>query len=150
MNPNYDIADRALEIAREAHAGQLDKIGQPYINHPIRVASKFIGPSDDSEILRAIAYLHDVLEETHLTIEDLERAGMPERVLVAVDLLTHQPGETYEAYCRRLRTNEDARLVKLADIDDNSMSWRVEKLDPETRGRLAKKYAKARSILGAA
>ena len=106
---------RALEIAWNAHKGQTDKAGNPYIRHPLTVAGKM-----DTEEEIAVALLHDVVEDTEVTLNDLEKEGFPEAVLEALRLLTHSPEEDYFTYIRRLKENPLARKVKLADLDHNS------------------------------
>ncbi len=135
---------RAVWIANEAHRDQVDKSGQPYICHPLRVAWS-VGPEDYE--LKAIAVLHDVLEDSEWTGEDLEAEGIPKRIIDAVTALTHFPGESRDVYYDRVKANPDALKVKLADISDNMSPVRMEALDAETRSRLESKYAKAWFIL---
>lgn len=136
------LAGLAERIAREAHTGQLDKIGHPYIEHPERVAARVAG----DDVLVAIAWLHDVVEDTSVTLTDLE-ALFPREVIEGVDALTKRPGETRLEYYARVRSNPRARKVKDADIDDNTDPARTARLDPATRERLAVKYATAREEL---
>lgn len=132
---------RALEIAWNAHKGQTDKAGNPYIRHPLTVAGKM-----DTEEEIAAALLHDVVEDTEVTLEDLEKAGFSETVLEALRLLTHSPEEDYFTYIRRLKENPLARKVKLADLDHNSQLDRLPKITEKDRERL-EKYQKAKEIL---
>lgn len=134
--------DAAVEIAVLAHDGQVDKAGCPYIEHPLRVAGRF-----DDPVLQMIAVLHDTIEDSHLTPDDLREIGVPERVMAAVEALTHPVGEPNVVYWERVRANNDARRVKLADIADNSSPERLAVLDVDTRARLIRKYARARAIL---
>lgn len=87
----------AERIARRAHAGQVDKAGVPYAHHPAWVAARVEG--DDA---KAAAWLHDVLEDTNLTADDLRRAGIPEEVVHTVEVLTHAEGESYQDYLERV------------------------------------------------
>ncbi|TAA63583.1 HD domain-containing protein [Shinella sp. JR1-6] len=103
----------AITMAALAHEGQTDKSGAPYIFHPIRVASTF---SDD--FLQTIAVLHDVVEDTSITLSDLD-AHFPQGVVNAVDALTRREGETYEDFIQRVSRNPSARKVKIADLRDN-------------------------------
>lgn len=135
-------ADR---VARLAHAGQKDKAGLPYITHPRRVAARL-----DDPVLQLIALLHDVVEDTAWMLDDLHRYGVPGRVLLAVEVLTHPRGEPNEVYWARVRGNEDARQVKLADVADNSDPDRLDYLDDATRERLVRKYQRAAAALTAA
>ena len=105
--------ERAKQIATVAHEGQKRTNGSPYINHPARIADK-------AELrLKPIAWLHDVPEDTNVTLEDLKREGFPTYILAAVDLLTHRKGDTNMAYWKKILTNPDAVSVKLMDIQDN-------------------------------
>ncbi len=104
----------AEQIAREAHQGQFRKDGiTPYITHPAQIAASV--PDD----LKPIAWLHDVIEDTNLALAHLEAAGLPPYVLVAVHALTKVDGEDYDKYLQRVRSNDHARLVKIADIENN-------------------------------
>ncbi|MEJ2538587.1 MAG: HD domain-containing protein [Gemmatimonadota bacterium] len=133
--------ERAISIAAEAHAGQTDKSGAPYILHPLRVMMRVEG--DDARIA---AVLHDLVEDTHWTFDDLRTEGFDEAVVAALDALTRREGELYMDFCRRAATNELARQVKLADIDDNLDPARVAAL-PEQNRSLPDRYRKARAIL---
>lgn len=133
---------KALEIAWKAHEGQTDKAGKPYIQHPLAVASRM---ETEEEI--AIALLHDVVEDTEVTFEDLEQAGFPQRVLEALRLLTHDPAEDYFTYIERVKGNPLARKVKLADLAHNSQTDRLPEITEKDRERL-EKYRKAKEILG--
>lgn len=135
------MVSAADALAEQAHAGQTDKAGRPYVEHPRRVAARFEDP-----VLRTVALLHDVVEDTHVTLNDLHRL-FPTNVVMAVDALTHRKGEDRDLYYRRVRANERARLVKHADIDDNADPQRLALLDEATRDRLVAKYEKARAAL---
>jgi (p)ppGpp synthase/HD superfamily hydrolase len=134
--------EQALSLARAAHAGQVDKLGQPYIEHPARVAARL--PEAD-EIGRTVAWLHDVVEDTGVTLEQLAADFGPE-VAAAVDALTRRPGEG-EAYYARVKDNPVALRVKRADIADNLDPDRTARLSPLVRARLAGKYARALELL---
>jgi hypothetical protein len=125
------IAD-AIRIAVDAHAGAVDKAGAPYILHPLRVM--FAQRDDDA---RMAGVLHDVVEDTSVTFEDLETAGMPPAVLDALRLLTHD-GTPYEEYVQRLKSNPIARAVKLADLEDNMDIRRLAEVTERDARRLAK------------
>lgn len=107
--------ETALQIAAAAHAGQRDKEGRPYILHPLRAMMSVEG--DDAQI---VAVLHDVIEDTPVTADDLRRAGFAEHVVAAVLCVTHDKSEPYADYVVRCRGNEIARRVKLADLADNT------------------------------
>lgn len=133
--------ERAIAIAAEAHAGQTDKGGAPYILHPLRVMMRVEG-----EHARIAAVLHDLVEDTHWTFDDLRAEGFHEAVVAALDGLTRREGEIYLDFCRRAATNELARQVKLADIEDNLDPARVAALPEESRS-LTDPYREAVAIL---
>lgn len=131
----------AKQIAREAHAGQLDKGGQPYIGHPEAVAEML-----DGDVPRAAAWLHDVVEDTDWTLDDLRERGVSEEIVRVVDALTRRKGEeTYAEYIERVATDDLARQVKVADLRHNSdpMRWRH-----GMRPSLRKRYKRALEALG--
>lgn len=134
--------EQAIGIAAEAHAGQVDKGGSPYILHPIRVMMAMTAPED-----RIAAILHDVVEDSprhSLTaLRDLEASGT---VLDAVDALTRRKGETYEAFIARCGRNSIARRVKLADLRDNGDISRIRNPTEQDWERLLK-YGRAATAL---
>ncbi len=117
---NKDLVALALEVARKAHAGQKDKSGADYILHPIAVAAKVDTPEE-----KMAAYLHDVVEDTDVTLEDLKALGFPAEVVEAVDCLTKRDGLPLADYLYRVKTNPLARRVKLADLSHNSDISRI-------------------------
>lgn len=133
--------ERAISIAAEAHAGQTDKGGAPYVLHPLRVMLRV-----DGEFTRIAAVLHDLIEDTDWSLDDLRAEGFDETVLAALDGLTRREGEVYLDFCRRAASNAIARDVKLADIDDNLDPERVAALPGQSRS-LSDRYRKARAIL---
>lgn len=135
----------ARAIATVAHFGQTDKGGNPYIDHPRRVAAQVSENGGD----RAVAWLHDVLEDTDITAEMLRAAGVPAHIVGDVELLTRRPDIPPEDYYDAIRGSSRARRVKLADIADNTDPDRLALLDDATIARLTRKYAKARLLLGA-
>ncbi|MEU4741471.1 HD domain-containing protein [Actinosynnema sp. NPDC023658] len=135
--------DDAVRLARAAHEGQVDKSGQPYIGHPLRVMARVSG-----EHARMAAVLHDVLEDTSVTEGDLLAAGCPPEVVSTVLALSHREGESQEDYLARVLTDPVAVEVKRADISDNTSPARLARLDPATRDRLRAKYARALDIIG--
>ncbi|MGX9294292.1 HD domain-containing protein [Tsukamurella paurometabola] len=136
------IAD---SIAAAAHAGQTDKAGNDYITHPRRVAARVTPQTSEN---RAAALLHDVLEDTPVTAEDLAAAGIPDGVIGAVRLLTRRDDVPSEEYYAAIRTDPIALAVKLADIGDNTDPSRLALLDSATQDRLRAKYAAALAALG--
>lgn len=131
----------AFELALAAHAGQTDKLGEPYIAHVVRVAART--GSDDQRI---VALLHDVVEDTDVTLETVE-ARFGAEIAAAVDAITHRAGEPRADYLVRVRANRLAAAVKRADLADNANPARLARLDGDTRRRLEKKYAQAAAIL---
>jgi hypothetical protein len=112
--------EKALAIAAEAHAGQKDQDGQPYILHPLRLMG-----SVDGLAAKIVAILHDVIEDTRVTRDDLRAAGFPDPLVDSVVSLTHREGESYADYVVRCKRDEVARRVKLADLEDNTRPSRV-------------------------
>ncbi|MCQ4166333.1 HD domain-containing protein [Tahibacter harae] len=136
--------ERAIEIAARAHAGQVDKAGAPYILHPLRLMLTLQGAHE-----RMAAVLHDVVEDTPLTFEDLQREGFPPAVVDAVRALTKLPGEGRIAAAHRAAANPIARAVKLADVGDNMDLRRIPAPTEKDFARL-KEYEQVRAILLAA
>lgn len=134
---------RALEIATEAHAGQLDKAGQPYLGHPLRVRDRVHGMS-----ARVVAILHDVVEDSDWTLDDLAAEGFAAHVVAAVDALTKRPGEPLEDSMARVVGDDLARAVKCADLADNAALTRLADLGVVERRRLEEKYARSAAYLG--
>jgi len=112
--------ETALQIAVRAHEGQKDKDGQPYILHPLRVMNAV-----EDEPAKIVAVLHDVIEDTPVTFEDLRRERFDEVVLAALECLTHRKDEPYAEYVVRCKGNIRARQVKLADLEDNARPSRA-------------------------
>jgi len=106
--------EEAIRIAVEAHRGQKDRAGAPYVLHPLRMLLRM---RTDAE--RIAAVLHDVVEDTAWTLDDLRARGFSAEVLAAVDALTRRPGEAYDAFVERAAADPIARHVKLADLEDN-------------------------------
>ncbi len=130
-----EMLSKAILIATNAHDGQFDKGGSPYIMHCIKVM--YYTRSTDPEIL-AIAVMHDVVEDTKVTYKDLRDAGMSERVIEGVRALTKVHGETYEEYKARVKMNPDARIVKMADLRHNSDIRRLKGVTQKDIARIAK------------
>jgi len=139
---NFTLDD-AIQVARQAHEGQLDKSGRPYIAHPLRVMGAVRDPHE-----RMTAVLHDVVEDTGVTLEDLAAAGCPAEVVDAVAAISKKPGEDADAYLARVAANPIALAVKRADIADNMSPERLSRLDEETQERLRAKYQAALRVLG--
>ena len=130
-----EMLSKAILIATNAHDGQFDKGGSPYIMHCIKVMH--YTRSTDAEIF-AIAVMHDVVEDTDVTYKDLRDAGMSERVISGICALTKVPGETYEEYKARVKMNPDSRIVKMADLRHNSDLSRLKDVTQKDIARIAK------------
>ena len=131
----------ALEIAAAAHAGQTDKAGQPYILHPLRVMFS-VKNADE----RIAAILHDTVEDTHVTFDDLVSAGFSASVITAVRALTKTDGESRIDAALRAVEDPIARHVKLADVTDNMDLSRIPSPTEKDYARL-KEYERVREIL---
>lgn len=137
------LTNKAIKLAYQAHDGQVDKAGMPYILHPIHLAEQM-----DDEISTCVAILHDVVEDTDITFEDLEKE-FPESVLVPLRYLTHKKGVPYMEYVERILENDVAVKVKLADIDHNMDQSRFcgMDVDEKTMAYFRNKYTKAKAVL---
>lgn len=131
---------KAMKIAYDAHNGQLDKSGVPYVYHPIHLAEQM---QTEEECI--VALLHDVVEDTNVTFEQLEKE-FSDAVIQALKLLTHDDSVDYMDYVRNLKDNPIAKNVKLADLHHNSDVTRLEKISEKDRLRY-EKYSKAIKIL---
>jgi hypothetical protein len=109
------MLEKAIRIAVNAHSGQADKGGAPYITHPLRLMAAV-----ETEEEKIVAVLHDVIEDTSVTIEDLRQVGFSEDVLTGVACVTHRREESFADYVVRCKAHPLARQVKLADLTDNS------------------------------
>jgi len=132
---NINMLDVAIALVAKAFEGRFDKGGQPYILHCLFVMFQ-MDPTDHE--LMIIAVLHDLLEDTDYTIEDLRAMGFSERVLTALTLLTHIDGVPYMDYIRAIAMNPDARKVKRADLRHNSDIMRMKGLRGKDFQRLEK------------
>lgn len=135
------MTKRALKICFEVHKNQVDKSGLPYVFHPFHLAEQM-----DDEISVTCALLHDVIEDSGMTLRDLRAMGFPEEVVKAVSLLTHDKSVPYMDYIKEIKKNPVAVKVKLADLKHNSDPARVDTADERMLGRWAK-YAEAAEIL---
>ena len=132
---------KAMQLSYEAHHGQKDKCGVPYVFHPYRVAE-----AQKDEYAVCAALLHDTVEDTWVTPEHLEQMGFPDEVVSAVRLLTHDKKVPYMEYVRKIKQNSIAKAVKLADLHDNMNTGRLDKVDEAALKRL-EKYREAEKLL---
>ena len=136
-----DKTKKAMKFCFKAHKDQVDKSGMPYVFHPFHVAEQMT-----DEATTIVALLHDVVEDTDYTLEDIAAEGFGKEILEAVALMTHEDGVPYLDYVAKLKDNPIARTVKLADLAHNSDLSRIGEIDEETKQRL-EKYKKAKAIL---
>ncbi len=137
------LLSRALILATIAHDKQIDKGGQPYILHPLRVALKM-----DTIEGKIVGLLHDVLEDSDFAVDDLIDDGFPPEIIDAVIALTRKKEENYQQFILRCKENPLARQVKLADLEDNLDTTRLPEIGEKERQRI-KKYEQAVLILQA-
>lgn len=136
-----DMTKKALKLCFEAHKEQVDKSGLPYVFHPFHLAEQM-----ESEETTVVALLHDVVEDTNYTIEDLTAMGFDKAVTDAIALMTHAGGVDYMDYVRAIKGNPIAKAVKLADLTHNSDLSRLDIIDEKALQRV-KKYKEAIKIL---
>jgi len=129
--------ESAISLALQAHKGQLDKGGQPYILHPLAVMNRV-----ESMEEKIVAVLHDAIEDSEVTLEELRGLGFSEEILTAIQLLTRSTEDSYEEFIEKTTTNRTARNVKIADIKENMNISRIKNPTQEDYNRLDK-YRKA-------
>ncbi|MGX5653607.1 hypothetical protein ACWKWC_02395 [Geodermatophilus nigrescens] len=144
MNPADAIRLRARELAIHAHFGQVDKVGRDYFTAHVADVARRVG---SDPVLQTVAFLHDVVEDTSVSLTELAQRHFPAEVILAVDALTHRPSETRADYYQRVRADPLALSVKLADIASNTDPDRMRQLDEPTRTRLRRKYTAALDVL---
>lgn len=135
------LLELAIKVATEAHAGQVDKGGKPYINHPQAVAASLTNTE-----YKIVAYLHDVCEDTSITFDDLIDMGFTYRIVNSIRLLTKTDELTYEEYLRRIRMDSCARAVKMADLKHNMDITRIPNPSEKDYARI-EKYKKSLAFL---
>lgn len=133
--------ERAIAIAATAHEGQVDKGANPYILHPLKVMLRVTTLEE-----RIVAVLHDVVEDCGISLDDLRKEGFSEVVLTAIESVTKVPGESYEAFVERAAQNPIGRVVKLADLEENSDLSRIAQPSWEDLERI-EKYRRAIGVL---
>ncbi len=136
-----ELTKRALRLCYAAHRDQTDKSGLPYVFHPFHLAEQMT-----DETTTVVALLHDVVEDTDYTLEDLAEMGYPAPVLEALALLTHDPSVPYLDYVARIQPNPVARAVKLADLRHNSDLTRLDKVGVRELQRIQKYQAAIRLL----
>ncbi len=133
--------NKAIELACQAHAGQVDKAGQHYILHPMRL---MLGLQEDEE--RIVAVLHDVIEDSDITLNDLVKYRFSKSVIDAIDCLSKRTSERYEDFIMRISSNKLARKIKIEDIKDNLDLTRMTSISDKDLARVAK-YHNALKVL---
>ena len=138
-----DLTKKAMRLAFDAHRDQVDKTGMPYVFHPFHLAEQM-----EDEITATCALLHDVVEDTDYSFEDLQSMGFPEKVLEPLRLLTHDPAVPYMDYVRKISAHPVAREVKLADLRHNSDLSRMDPTQIDDWALMRqKKYLEAIELL---
>ena len=135
------LTKKALRLCFDAHSHQVDKSGLPYVFHPFHLAEQM---TDENTTI--VALLHDVIEDTDYTLEDLRSLGFSEDVLSAILLMTHEENVPYMEYVAEIKKNPIAKVVKLADLRHNSDMTRFDVITPFDEKR-AQKYANAICLL---
>ena len=135
------MTKKAIKLSFDAHKDQLDKSGLPYVFHPFHLAEQMT-----DETTTAVALLHDVIEDTDYTLDDIRALGFTSEVLEAVALMTHAPDVDYMEYVKEIKKNPVARAVKLADLKHNSDMSRLDTVTPYDITR-AEKYKRAIALL---
>jgi len=135
------VIEEAIALAAQAHRGQVDKAGEPYVLHLLRVMLRMRRPEQ-----RIIAVLHDLVEDTPYTCDSLRDMGYPESIVSGIDALTRRPTESYMEFVQRAGANDLARAVKLADLEDNLDLRRIPDPQPRDLERIVR-YVAARQYL---
>ena len=136
-----DATKMAMKLCFQAHKDQVDKSGIPYIFHPIHLAEQM--KDEDTTI---VALLHDVVEDTPCTLEDLSAMGFGPQIIAAIRLMTHEEGVPYLDYVAKIKENPIAKAVKLADLQHNSDLTRLDYVNEKALERV-RKYGKAMKLL---
>ncbi len=136
-----DLTKKALKLCFDAHKNQVDKTGMPYVFHPFHLAEQM-----SDEISTICALLHDVIEDTEYTFNDIRNMGFPQEVIDVLMLLTHDDNVPYMEYVEKINENPIAKQVKLADLRHNSDLTRLNIIDEKALARVDK-YQKAITIL---
>ena len=132
-----DMTKKALKLSFEAHKDQIDKSGIPYVYPPYHLAEQM---TDENTTI--VALLHDVAEDTDITVEDIRKMGFSEKICEALSLMTHDKNVSYMEYVKKLKSNPIAKVVKLADLKHNSDLTRLDAADEKALKRV-EKYKRA-------
>lgn len=137
-----ELVGKAVRIAAQAHDGQTDKAGEAYILHPLRMMSRC-----RTDAQRIVALLHDVVEDSPVTLEDLAGEGFPPEITAGIDGMTRRQGESYEEFISRASQNPLSASVKRLDLEDNLNTLRLTELTEQDMSRLQKYHAAYRHLL---
>ncbi len=135
------LTKKAMKLAFEAHKNQIDKSGLPYIYHPFHLAEQM---NDETTV--CVAFLHDVVEDTDITFDQLEQQGFTKEIIDALKLMTHDDAAPYMDYVKNIKSNPVAAAVKLADLKHNSDLTRLDTVDEKALKR-REKYLQAIQLL---
>ena len=136
-----NLTKKAMKLCFDAHKEQVDKSGMPYVFHPFHLAEQMT-----DEVTTVVALLHDIVEDTNTTFEDLEKYGFGEDIITALKLLTHNDDTPYMDYVAEIKTSKTATVVKLAELRHNSDLTRLDVIDEKALKR-KEKYEKAIKLL---
>ena len=136
-----ELTKKALKLCFEAHKDHVDKSGLPYVHHPFHLAEQM-----ETEDTTIVALLHDMVEDTEYTLDDIRAMGFPERIVEALSYMTHDDAVPYLDYVAKIKENPIATAVKLADLKHNSDLTRLDAVDKKALERV-EKYRKAMAIL---
>ena len=128
-----DLTKKAMKLMYDRHKDQIDKSGMPYVFHPMHVAEQM-----NDEYTTIVGLLHDIVEDTDVTLEDLDRMEFPIEIIEAIKLMTHKEGVPYFDYVKAIGDNDIARKVKIADLEHNMDVTRLNEIDEWTKTRLEK------------
>ncbi|MBI3899003.1 MAG: GTP pyrophosphokinase [Gammaproteobacteria bacterium] len=137
-----NLLEAALQLALVAHKGQKDKAGQPYILHPLRLMLKL-----QHENERIVALLHDVVEDSNISLDDLRRHGFSDDLVAAVDCLSRKSGESYDDFIQRISNSPLAIKVKIEDLKDNLDLTRLDDIHENDLSRLKKYHVALKYLL---
>ena len=135
------MTKKAIKLMYEKHKDQVDKAGMPYVLHPLHVAEKM-----DNEVTTTVALLHDIVEDTDVTFEQLSEYGFSQKVVDALKCLTHKPDVEYFDYIKEIAKNPVATIVKIADLEHNSDLTRLDEISESDLLRV-QKYSKSLEYL---
>ena len=144
VEENMGTLERAIELAVQNHKGQKDKAGKPYILHPLRLMM-----SVDTDEEKIVAVMHDIVEDTEISLDDLRKKGFSDEILSAIECVTKKDEENYDSFIERIAQNPLAIKVKLADLEDNMDLTRLSKVTEKDLERVEKYKLAKQQLLNA-